>query len=75
MSNAYAKLKSLFPKTRLVVGTVDAHNADGTSTLTDASSREFTAQGTSVSVGNKAFVQDGRITGEAPSLPASTEYV
>ena len=65
----------MLPAGGLMIGTVQGHNTDGTSTLTDAAGREFTAQGQGVAIGDKAFVRNGLITGTAPDLPFSIETV
>ena len=41
----------------------------GTTTLTLRNGVAVMVQGTTVGVGQKAFVVDGKITGQAPSLP------
>ncbi|MEO5378686.1 MAG: hypothetical protein H7832_13015 [Magnetococcus sp. DMHC-6] len=66
---------ALLPKRPLRIGTVQSHNVDGTSTLVDASNREFIAQGQGVAINSKAFVQDDRVIGEAPDLPVYTEFI
>ena len=73
--NPYARLRGLLPTDPLRTGTVTALNADGTSTLQDASGQTFTAQGQDVPVGTPAFVRSGKVQGEAPALPEYTEWV
>ncbi len=69
MSNLWAKFQDLLPGRPLLVGTVQAHNADGTSTvvLPDGNS-VLRVRGQEVPVNGQAFVQDGEIKGAAPSL-------
>ena len=75
MSNVFNNFSRLLNRQGLFVGTVTAHNADGTSSLTDYHSRAFVAQGQEVAVSSRAFVKDGRIQGLAPALTESTVYV
>ena len=75
MANLWHAFRHLTGPEPLRVGTVTAHNSDGTSSLTDAHNRAFRAQGQDVAIGNKAFVKDGRIQGEAPNLTETTVYV
>jgi len=69
-SNLYARFARLLPAEQLLIGTVTAHNADGTSTVTLPGGGELRARGQTVAVGSKAFLQGGEITGEAPDLTA-----
>lgn len=75
MSNVFNNFARLFGRQGLFVGTVTAHNSDGTSSLTDYHSRTFIAQGQDVAVSSRAFVKDGRVQGQAPTLTESTVYV
>lgn len=50
------------------VATITAINTNGTSTATTANGGEIVVIGTTVTVGNQAFIQGGRLIGEAPSL-------
>lgn len=59
----------LAPQPILRVGTVTAHNADGTSTIQLLDGSVIRARGTSVTVNHNAFVRAGLIEGEAPDLP------
>lgn len=70
MRNLARQFQELLPRQPLLVGTVTAHNADGTSTIELPAGGTLRVQGQSVEVNNKAFVQGGRIQGEAPDLPA-----
>ena len=66
--NLYRQLEQLLPHQPLLVGTVTAHNADGTSTVQLPDGRLLRPRGQSVAVGQQAFVQAGEIRGQAPSL-------
>ena len=68
--NPWKRFIGLLPGGERTVGTVANINASaGTSTLTLRNGVAVVVQGTSVGVGQKAFVSDGQITGQAPSLP------
>ncbi len=69
--NIYRRLLELLPDAPLRIGTVTAHNADLTSTITLLSGAVISARGIGVAVGLKAYVRDGIIEGEAPNLPTS----
>lgn len=69
MSNLWKRLQGLTQEDPLLVGTVQAHNPDGTSTLILLDGGVLRAAGQSVAVNGKAFVRAGRIEGEAPDLP------
>jgi len=71
--NLYAKFSKL-TTTDFRVGTVVSVGTE-TSLLTDPNGYSFTAIGTSVSAGNNAYVRDGIIQGQAPSLPISETLV
>jgi hypothetical protein len=68
MGNVSALFKKLLPQIPLVIVTVTAVNADGTSTVTTMGGGSMRVIGTSVAAPNKAYVQDGKIVGQAPSL-------
>ena len=68
MSNLWAEFKRLVPGDPLQIGTVDSHNADGTSSITLLGGGSLRARGQSVSVGQKAFVRAGLVEGAAPNL-------
>ncbi len=83
MSNAYVRLKQILPPTPVLVGRVTAHHADDTSTVelpTNEGSTAYAAgvavgstiraRGTTVAVGDKAFVRDGVIETRAPDEDA-----
>lgn len=68
----YRRLRELLPPPPLVVATVVAVNADGTSTLTLPGGATITARGTAVAVGSRAFVRAGVVEGPAPALSQVT---
>lgn len=68
MSNIWKQLAALLPGDPLLVGQVIAHNADGTSSVTLPGNQTIRVLGQGVPVGTRAFVQTGRLQGEAPAL-------
>lgn len=66
--NAWAQFRALLPQDPLLVGEVIAFNGDGTSEVRLPGNITIRVQGQTVAVGLKAFVQSGRIQGEAPNL-------
>jgi len=68
MANLYRQFIALLPDDQLMVATVDAHNADGTSTVTLLGGGTTRVRGTSVGVGLRAFIENGQVQGQAPSL-------
>lgn len=67
--NTYKRFLALLPADPLLVGEVTAHNTDGTSDVELPGATTIRAQGQTVAVGLRAFVQGGRVIGEAPDLP------
>jgi hypothetical protein len=68
--NSLAALRSILsPEMPLLVGTVAAHNADGTSTITLPGGGNIRARGQGVAIGEKAFIRAGLVEGPAPNLP------
>lgn len=67
--NVFNKFLALLPGRPLLVGEVIAHNADGTSAIELPGNIVIWVDGQTVAVGLKAFVQDGRVQGQAPDLP------
>lgn len=68
MPNLWRQFEDLLPDSPLLLGTVATHHADGTVTveLLDGGLLRVTGNG---SVGDRVFVRDGRVTGDAPILP------
>lgn len=67
--NPWAKFRALLPTDPLLAGEVIEHHDDGTSSVTLPGNITIRVQGQTVAVGLHAFVQSGRIQGEAPDLP------
>lgn len=67
--NKWARFDDLIADDPVQVGTVTAHNADGTSTILYVGGGLVRLPGQTIPVGTKAFVGKGRIIGEAPDLP------
>ena len=53
----------------MLVGEVAAHNSDGTSVIAFLDGALMAVIGTGVPVGQRAFVQEGRVVSQASSLP------
>ena len=68
MPNLWRQFEDLLPDSPLLLGTVVTHHADGTVTveLLDGGLLRVTGSG---SVGDRVFVRDGRVIGDAPTLP------
>jgi hypothetical protein len=69
MANVWTQFKKLLPSDAILAGQVTAHNTDGTSTITLPDGSQIKALGTSVTVGQRAFVRAGEVLGPAPGLP------
>ena len=69
MSNSYRRLRTLTQSQPRTVATVTSHNADGTSTVQLNSGAYITVLGQDVDVSNKAYIEGGRIVGQAANLP------
>lgn len=68
--NPWVKFSRLMaPGAKLIV-TVASVGTDGTSIVTLRDLSTVRVAGDSVGVGEKAFIQSGRIVGKAPALPA-----
>lgn len=72
MANLFAQFTKLIPTEPTLIGTITAHNADGTSTITLPGGGIIRARGVIIAVGLKAFVKGGEVAGEAPNLTAYT---
>lgn len=66
-TNIFNRLQNLFPPNIRTVVTITAINSDGTSTATTLGGTSVIVQGTSVAVGQRAFVVNGEITRQAPN--------
>jgi len=72
MANPWAELLAMFPKREIVIGEVDSINSTNqTSTVTLLSGNAIVVKGTSVTVGDKCFIENGVIISKAPDLPIS----
>lgn len=70
MTNLWKRMKSVFPDAPMRIGTVSAvRAADHTSVITLPGGGQLLARGVDVPVGAMAYVRDGVIEGQAPSLP------
>ena len=74
-TNPLRRFRALLPAEPLLYAEVLAHNSDGSSTVETPEGNTFRARGTSVSVGDYAYIQGGRILEAAPDLPLFTETV
>lgn len=67
--NPWKRFIGLLPGGTRTVGTVASINTStGTSTITLRTGSQMTARGTDVAVGQKVFVVDGQVVGQAPAL-------
>jgi hypothetical protein len=73
MTNAFTQLTRLIPQPKLAVGTVSAVHTDGTVTVT-APGGDATRVRSSVAVsaGDRVFVRNGVVEGEAPALTTAS---
>ena len=67
-TNPWARFKRLVPSAPMVIVTVASVGTDGTSTVTTAGGGTLRVFGDAVAVGDKAYVRDGVIIGEAPNM-------
>ncbi|MDO6747221.1 hypothetical protein [Gilvimarinus sp. 1_MG-2023] len=70
--NKFLRFQALLPQRTRYTATIKAINSDGTSTAETRDGGRVRVAGTSVAVDGKAWIEDGRIVGEAPVL---TEYL
>jgi hypothetical protein len=68
-TSLWSRFQQILPVSNIIIGSVTAHNADGTSSVTTAEGYSIRPIGTTVAVTLKCYVRDGRIIGQAPSLP------
>lgn len=73
--NAFNKFQALLPQSPRSVITITAVNANGTSTGTTSAGVTVNVVGDSVSVGQKAFIQNGQIVRQAPNITVVTVNV
>lgn len=67
--NQLTRWLELSTSAQLWVAEVLAHNTDGTSRLRLPGGREILAMGQDVAIGQQGYVRDGRVEGQAVSLP------
>ena len=68
--NPWKQFKGLLPKASRIIGTVDTHNSNGTSTIILRNGLTMTAKGQSVSTGKKVLIESGEVVREVPDLPS-----
>ncbi len=68
MPNPWRLFSDLLPNTPRLIGTVAVVHSDGTVTLTLLDGGTLRVRGIA-GVGQRIFVRDGKIEGEAPDLP------
>jgi hypothetical protein len=73
--NIWARFQQISGKKELRIGEVTEHLTGGLSKLTDLYGQEFIAIGQTVGIGDKAYVEDGKVVGQAPSLSEYEEWV
>lgn len=71
--NSWRAFLQALPGTREIIGDVIEYNDDGTSTIATLDGRLIRARGQDVTIGLRAFVNEGRVTGEAPDLPSTPQ--
>ncbi|MBV2127914.1 hypothetical protein [Arsukibacterium indicum] len=69
--NNYRRLLSITTGPQRTVATVTSHNADGTSTVQLLSGAFINVLGQDVAVTSQAYIEGGRIIGQAANLPYS----
>ncbi|PKM17404.1 MAG: hypothetical protein CVV11_19795 [Gammaproteobacteria bacterium HGW-Gammaproteobacteria-15] len=69
MSNSYRRLRTLTQSQPRTVAEVTTHNPDGTSTVQLMSGAFITVLGQDVEEGSQAYIEGGRILGQAADLP------
>jgi len=70
MSNLYRRLLDLLPAPAVLIGEVLEVHADGTSTVEFPDGARMNVRGTSVAVGQSAFIRGGAIERQAPARAA-----
>lgn len=68
--NTWARFRGLLPDRPLLVATIATVHGDGTATVTLPDGSPVRVRGTGTA-GDAVYIRDGRIEGEAPSLPYS----
>ena len=73
--NKFLRFRRLLPQRTRYTITVTEIKSDGTTVGTTRDGGKVRVLGDSVAVGLKAWVDDGRIVGEAPDLPEFIENI
>ena len=68
-TNIWQQFKQLLPEGSRVVVSIVSHHTNNTSRARLRNGTVVTVSGTSVGVGERAFVKDGEVKGAAPDLP------
>lgn len=68
MANVWKEFENLLPKDPLLIATVTSHLSNNNSLVTFLDGGTSIVRGQEVAVGNKAFIQTGKIQGPAPNL-------
>ena len=67
-TNPWARFRRLVPSAPMVIVTVASVATDGTSMVTTAAGGTLRVFGDAVAAGDKAYIRDGIIIGEAPNM-------
>ncbi len=70
--NPWKRLRKLIAGPPTLVGIIQAHNADGTSTAQLTGGGNIRVNGQDYAIGAYVLIKDHDIVGEAPSLPSYT---
>ena len=73
--NAFLRFRRLLPQRTRYTATIDTVHSDGTSTATTRDGGKVRVIGDTLTAGTKAWIEDGRIVGEAPALQEYVELV
>lgn len=68
MSNPWRDFTDLLPRSPLRIAHVDAHNADGTSTVTMPDGGTLIVRGQGVAIDDYAYIRDGEVRGQASAV-------
>ena len=68
MPNLWRQFRALLPDAPLLIGTIAVRHTDGTAIVELLDGGLVRVHGAG-SIGDRVFVRDGRIEGEAPPLP------
>jgi len=70
MINLSRQFDAVLPRATTLIVEIISHEADGTSVVELPNADQFAVRGTSIGVGDYAFIRDGAIIGPAPAAPA-----